>query len=119
MPEEKAMSDVPKPVEVFLSYAEEDESLCLDLVKHLSQLSHEGSLVLWHRRQIVAGTDWNKEIDEHLERASVILLLISANFMASKYGDGGEMQRAMRRHEEGSARVIPILLRPCDWQNAS
>ena len=26
--------------------------------------------------------------------------------------------RALRRHEEGSARVVPVILRPCDWQSS-
>src|SRR5437763_149666 len=58
-------------------------------------------------------------MDQRLSTASVILLLISASFMASNYGHEGEMQRAVQQHEAGSARVIPILLRPCDWQSGS
>src|SRR5260370_11457436 len=72
----------------------------------------------WHDSHILPGSDWAQAIDEHLERASVILLLISADCLASDYCYGIEMQRAMERHQANEARVIPILLRPVDWNEA-
>jgi hypothetical protein len=62
--------------------------------------------------------DWKKIVDHHLDTASIILLLISADFVASDYCYGIEMQRAMERHEAGETHIIPILLRPVDWQSA-
>ncbi|MEM7794112.1 MAG: TIR domain-containing protein [Cyanobacteria bacterium P01_C01_bin.118] len=52
-----------------------------------------------------------------LKRADIILLLISADFIASDYCYEIELQQAMERHQAGEARVIPIILRPADWQN--
>ncbi len=66
------------PVEVFYSYAHEDASWLNELEKHLSLLRRQGLLTAWHDRHILPGADWAQAIDEHLERASVILLLISA-----------------------------------------
>src|SRR5258708_8319598 len=106
------------PVELFCSYANADEPLYLELEKHLSLLHREGVISCWHKRQIIAGTDWTKALGEHLNTASVILLLVSGDFVASDYCYGTEMQRAMERYEAGDAHVIPILLRPVDWQNA-
>ena len=107
------------PMEVFLSYAEADEAFCLEMEKHLSMLKREGLIVTWHKRQLSAGSDWSKEIDEHLSASSIILLLLSADFVASDYCYGVEMQQAMERYEAGEAHVIPILLRPVDnWQGA-
>ena len=106
------------PIEVFYSYAHEDESLRAELEKHLSLLKRQRLIAGWHDRQILAGTDWSQAIDTHLERASVILLLVSADFLASDYCYGIEMERALERHQANEARVIPILLRPVDWNNA-
>ena len=64
-----------------------------------------------------AGEEWETQIKEKLESASVILMLISPDFMASDYCYDIEMQRAMARHEAGNARVIPVILRPCDWKD--
>lgn len=112
------MSAQLAPIEVFYSYADADENLRSELDKHLSQLRHDGLIITWHKRQIIAGTDWTKVLDKHLNTASVILLLISSDFVASDYCYGIEMQQAMKKHNAGEARVIPILLRPVDWQSA-
>jgi hypothetical protein len=106
------------PIEVFYAYAYEDEALRFELEKHLSLLHRQGLIAAWHNRHILAGTDWTQAIDTHLEQASMILLLVSSDFLASDYSYGIEMQRAIARHEAKQARVIPILLRPVDWQGA-
>ncbi len=62
--------------------------------------------------------DWKDQVDAHLETAHIILLLISADFLASEYCYSMEMKRALVRHEVKSTRVIPILIRPVDWQEA-
>ena len=112
------MPDSSTPVEVFYSYAHKDETFRNKLETHLSLLRRQGLITIWHDRHILPGNDWSQAIDEHLEQASVILLLISADFLASDYCYGLEMQRALERHQANEARVIPILLRPVDWNNA-
>jgi hypothetical protein len=111
------MSGLSTQVEVFYSYAHEDETFRNKLETHLSLLRRQGLISAWHDRHILPGTNWAQAIDEHLESASVILLLISADFLASDYCYGLEMQRALQRHQANEARVIPILLRPVDWNN--
>jgi TIR domain len=112
------MSTTPIPLELFYSYADTDEPLLHELEKHLSLLKHRGLITTWHKRQIAAGSDWKEIVDCHLNTASVILLLISADFLASDYCYGIEMQQALQRHESGQARVVPVLLCPVDWQGA-
>lgn len=105
-------------IEVFFSYAHEDEKLRDELAKHLKLLQRQGVISAWHDRQIIAGTEWGSEIDENLETAQVILLLVSADFLASDYCYDVELKRAMERHEAKEARVIPIILREVDWHGA-
>src|SRR5579859_5405416 len=105
-------------VEVFFSYAHEDEAWRIELEKHLSILQRRGLIATWHDRNISAGTEWAREIDTHLQTSQIILLLISADFLASDYCWGIELQEAMRRHHAGTACVIPILIRPVAWQEA-
>ena len=73
---------------------------------------------MWHDREITAGTEWEREIDTHLNSAQIILLLVSPDFMDSDYSYSIEMKRAMARHERGEARVIPVILRAVYWQGA-
>ncbi len=104
------------PVTLFYSYAHKDEELRNQLDKHLRLLERHGLITSWYDREIRAGDDWAIEIDTHLETAQIILLLISADFLASDYCYGVEMKRALERHLTGEARVIPIILRPVDWK---
>src|SRR5579859_4302440 len=103
---------------VFVSYAREDEHLKKQLENHLALLRNQDFVAIWHDRNISAGTEWAHEINIHLSAARVILLLISANFLASDYCYSIEMKYAMQRHEAGLARVVPIILRPVDWKGA-
>jgi type II secretory pathway pseudopilin PulG len=105
-------------VKVFCCYAREDEALLNKLKAHLRPLEREGLIELWHDRDISAGTEWEREIDTHLNTAGIILLLVSPDFMNSDYCYGVEMKRALERHERGEARVIPIILRPVLWEDA-
>ncbi|MFL6211154.1 MAG: tetratricopeptide repeat protein [Pyrinomonadaceae bacterium] len=106
------------PVEIFYSYAHNDEALRDRLEKHLATLKNAGVITGWHDRRIPAGTEWDGQINEHLNSAEIILLLVSVDFLASTYCTDIEVKQAMARHEAGTARVIPIILHPCDWMDA-
>ena len=106
------------PIEVFFSYAHEDEELKDKLADQLAILQRLGVITKWHDRMIVAGADWRQEIERRLNSAQIILLLISADFLASDFCYGAEMTRAIERHNSGEARTIPIILRACLWRNA-
>jgi hypothetical protein len=67
---------------------------------------------------LLPGDHFDEQIDEELEKADIILFLVSAEFLKSDYCYEVEVQRAVERHERGNARVIPVILRPCDWRNA-
>jgi hypothetical protein len=112
------MSNQPAAVSLFYSYSHEDEGLRDQLEKHLTLLENQGIIQGWHDRRLGAGTEWEGAIDTYLERARIILLLVSADFLASGYCQNVEVARAMERHESGTALVIPVILRACDWQTA-
>jgi hypothetical protein len=108
----------PGPINVFISYAHEDEPLLGELLKHLGILQRLGVISSWHDRKITAGSEWKGQIDGHLDSAGVILLLVSADFIASDYCWDVELKRALERHDRGEARVIPVILRHVDWDAA-
>jgi len=107
-----------KHIEVFFSYSHKDEDLRNELETHLSILKRQDLISTWHDRKIGAGEEWRGLIDENLNSAQIILLLISADFLASDYCYDIELDRALERHESGEARVIPVILRPVDWKGA-
>lgn len=106
-----------KRVEIFCCYAHEDRSHLQNLTKHLMPLKREGLVTLWTDTDINAGVEWEKEIRLHLNTSHIILLLVSPDFIASDYCYGIEMTRAMERHANDEAQVIPIILRSIDWLN--
>lgn len=113
--EESSMS---RPVTLFFSYAHEDEALRDELAKHLSIMRRQGIIADWSDRDITAGSEWANEIDDNLDSADIVLLLVSPDFIASDYCYDIEMKRALERHEAREAIVIPVILRPTRWQNA-
>lgn len=102
---------------LFFSYSHRDEVWRNELEIHLSALKRQGLIDTWHDRRILAGDNVDHAIAEHLESASVILLLVSPYFIASDYCYDVEMARAMERQASGDARVIPVILEPCVWHD--
>ena len=105
-------------ISIFCSYAHEDERLRKKLEAHLALLQQKGLITTWYDHKIRAGVEWANEISSHLNKAQVILLLVSPSFLASDYCYGTEMMQALARHDAGVARVIPVILRPVYWQGA-
>lgn len=104
---------------LFFSYSHKDEELRNKLQTHLEMLRRSGAIETYHDRMIPAGSELDGAIYKQMEEADVILLLVSSDFLASSYCYDVELKRAMERHEAKTARVIPVILRPCDWQEDS
>jgi len=107
-----------KALTVFISYSHRDEVWRRRLDQHLSTLKHMGIIHSWHDREIVAGDDFGGAVDRYLNLADLILLLISPDFLGSDYCYHKEMTRALERHQRQEAHVIPVIVRPCDWEKA-
>lgn len=103
---------------VFISYAHEDRAFRQELEKHLSNLKRQNVISSWHDGDILPGTPWRAQIVDHLKNDEIILLLISADFIASDFCYSVQLQQALDRHHAQQAQVIPILLRPTDWKGA-
>ena len=106
------------PLKIFLSYAHEDEIHRETLGKHLRELAREGLVDIWHDRMITGGREWAGVIDAALKSADIVLLLISADFLDSDYCNDKELTEALRMHDGGTARVVPVILRSSDWEHS-
>lgn len=103
---------------VFMSYSHRDEALRDELEVQLAMLKRQGLISVWHDRRMVAGDRLDWSINQELDQADIVLLLISPDFLASDYCYKIEKARALERHREGTARLISIILRPCDWTHS-
>jgi hypothetical protein len=101
---------------LFISYSHRDAKPLDRLHKHLATLSRQDLVETWFDRNITAGQKIDREIERALAEADVFLALVSPDFLASDYCSERELGEALRRHDEGSLRVIPVILEPCDWQ---
>ncbi|MFK7772534.1 MAG: toll/interleukin-1 receptor domain-containing protein [Saprospiraceae bacterium] len=105
--------DVPK---IFISYSHKDESFKDELQSWLKSLQYSFEINVWEDRQIQIGDDWSEEISTAMEAAEFIILLISKDFLASDFIQDVEVKRAFERHKAGEAVVLPVIIRPCYWQ---
>jgi len=105
-------------VRLFYSYAHKDEQLRNELETHLKLLQRRGLIDAWHDRLIDPGDEWKRKIDDNLEQADSILLLISADFINSNYCSELEMKRALERQRKGEAKVISVILRDGNYNQA-
>lgn len=103
----------PHPVEVFVAYAPADSELREKLHLHVSTLRQSRLIRDWSDEHILPGEELAKAKREKLNRADVVLLLISSDFI-SNYGT--EITRALERHKSGEAVVVPVILRRCHWE---
>lgn len=104
---------------VFFSYAHQDEKLAQQFMTHLTYLKYQKGIEFWYDGKIEAGDVRKPAITSMLEKADVILLFITPDFISSSECYEFEMQHALERHNAGKARVVPILVRPLvSWDNA-
>lgn len=114
----KSPNHSSKKKTVFVSYSHKDAIFMEQLEIHLAMMKRRGAIGTWSDRMIRPSEDWKGHIDLALEQAEIVLMLVSADFCASDYCWDVEMKRALERHANGDARVVPIAIRPCDWTGA-
>lgn len=108
--------EVIEPIKIFYSYSRSDKELRDQLAGHLAPQEHAKRISTWYDLDLPPGTEWESVLRNELDTADIILLLVSADFLKSKYCYGIELKRALERHNAGEARVIPIILRQCNWK---
>lgn len=105
------------PINIFIAYSREDKAYLDELLKHLEVLIDDKPIHVWHDAEIVPGERWETTIKTNLNRADIILLLISSDSLSSDYFHDQKMQNALQRHKQGASVVIPVILRPCMWES--
>ena len=106
-----------EPIKVFISYAHADMTYKIKLETALSVYERMDKIKIWNDQDIPAGAKWEEEIMQHLNNDDVIILLLSSDFFASDYIWDKELPVVLKRYEQESVKVVPILLRPCAWED--
>lgn len=105
-----------QPFRLFIIYAREDEPFRAELKAQLLPMERAGQVRVWTDRELIAGEHWEPIIKQNLKSADVILLLVSSDYFQSDYIHEVEIKEALERHDRGEAKVLPIIVRPCDWE---
>jgi hypothetical protein len=100
-----------------MSYSHRDEDIKGELLKHLSPLKRLNLIADFHDRKIEPGDKWAQVISENLEKADIVVLLVSIDFINSNYCYDIEMDAALDRQADGMATVIPVIARSCMWKS--
>lgn len=107
------------PVRVFYSYTQTDRELLMELDEQLSVLKREAPIQTFWDGDLEPGVEWHPEIKDELKNADVVLFLVSPQFLASRYCQQVELPAALDLHDCGLTVAIPIVLRPCAWQETA
>ncbi|MFM9946967.1 MAG: SUMF1/EgtB/PvdO family nonheme iron enzyme, partial [Saprospiraceae bacterium] len=107
---------MPSPLQLFIAYSRKDSAFLDELRVQLTPLERSGKAKIWYDGKIEPGVVWETAIRENLHSADIILLLVSADAIASDYFYDKELADALARHAAGTARVVPLIVRPCVWQ---
>ncbi len=105
-----------QPLKTFICYAHEDHEVVDGLKKQLAIFEKKALLQIWSDGKILAGEHWDNSIKTQLEQAELILLFISVDFINSDYIEKKELKAALQRHRDSEATLIPIIVRPCHWE---
>lgn len=100
---------------IFFSYSKNDRPFLDELLRQLSGLRRQGKIQPWNDLDILPGEEWDAKIKHELQTADIIILFLSPDFLNTDYIWDVEITAAMARHEQGTAVVIPVAVRPCDW----
>lgn len=109
------MPELKNTVNIFFAYVEEDNEWQERLDEHLAVLKSRGEITIWHKEMVLAGEGWEDAANKALYAADIILILVSAYFLASERQYEVEMKNALERHKQGSTIVVPIILSDCMW----
>ena len=106
-----------EPVKIFISYSSADREYCELLVKQLTPMEFKDEIKVWSDADIQPGHTWENEIKNALEEVKVILFLVSPDFLASRYVSEVEINKAVERANAGELTIVPIIIRPCAWED--
>jgi hypothetical protein len=103
----------PERKKLFVSYSHADREWLDRLRVHLKPLERAGKIDFWDDSRIELGAKWHQEIKNALEGASLAVLLVSADFLASDFIAGEELPKLLQAEAGRGLRIIPVIVSPC------
>ena len=99
--------------QAFISYSHQDREHLARLRVHMRPFERMGLVEVWVDTRLQAGDEWRARIHEAIDRASVAVLLISADFLASDFISNHELPALLSAAQAQGVRILPVILKPC------
>ena len=100
---------------VFISYSHADAEWLKRLQVHLTPLERTGGFQFWDDTRIRPGDQWHQEITAAIGTAKVALLVVSADFLASRFIMENELPPLLAAASDEGAIVLAIIASPCRY----
>lgn len=111
-----AKKNMSIPLKTFIIYSRADAQLKDELLTHLHPFVEYKFIEKWVDSDLLPGEDWEKRLEDELEAAHLVIMLVSADALSSEFIRKKELKTALEKKRAGTARVIPILVRDCYWK---
>ena len=106
-------------LKLFICYAHEDKALKDELVAYLEPIADQHRLDVWDDSRIAPGESWLPAIESALDECHTALLLVSADFLRSRFIKGTELPKLLLRRKQDGLAVIPVILSSCLWEDTA
>ncbi len=101
---------------IFISYSKDDLSLVNEFIDHLSSLKRDGLIGSWYCTELLAGGEWDKDIQRHFDESDIICIMVSPNLMKTDYIHKYEIAKAFEKIKVNeNFKIVPIILNYCRW----
>lgn len=104
-------------LKVFISYADPDQEFKQALLKQLAILQRQGAITIWDKSQLQAYEDEQQAIQTIIEKCQIALLLLSEDYLAADFTRSVVLPRLLARKINENLRILPIIVRPCEWES--
>jgi GTPase SAR1 family protein len=101
---------------IFISYSKDDLTLVNQFQDHLAPLKRDGLIATWFCTELIAGGEWDKDIQHHFNESDIICFMVSPNLMKTDYVFNHEIKKAIdRQKNDAEFKIVPIILNYCSW----
>ena len=108
-----------RKAKIVMLYSDKDRKWVERLDRHLGAQRRLHPTELWSDQDVAVGHSWYPDFQEALESAAVVIAMISPNFLSSSFVDRDEVIRLLTKSEQEGLPIVPVIVRPADWQAVS
>lgn len=102
--------------QIFISYSHKDPVWLERFQINLKPYLRGSEVLLWDDTKIEAGTDWKEEINKALDSATIAILLVSADFLASDFIARDELPFLLQAAKEKNVRIVSVAISSSAWE---